>query len=56
MSIFHGKVSLSVNPCLPFDRVFCQSLLAVVPSLLGCDGDQVVVLSMDPIMSSQHKS
>ncbi len=27
---FHGKVSLSVNPCLPFDRALCQALLAAL--------------------------
>ncbi len=30
---FHGKVSLSVNPCLPFDRALCQVLLtALLPT------------------------
>ncbi len=27
---FHGKVSLMVSLCLPFDRVFCQALLAAL--------------------------
>ncbi len=27
---FHGKVSLTVNPCLPFDRALCQALLAAL--------------------------
>ncbi len=27
---FHGKVSLMVNPCLLFDRAFCQVLLAAL--------------------------
>ncbi len=26
----HGKVSLTVNPCLPFDRALCQALLAAL--------------------------
>ncbi len=32
---FHGKVSLSVNPCLPFDRALCQDLLAALLPTLG---------------------
>ncbi len=27
---FHGKVSLMVNLCLPFDRALCQALLAAL--------------------------
>ncbi len=27
---FHGKFSLTVNLCLPFDRAFCQALLAAL--------------------------
>ncbi len=27
---FHGKVSLTVNPCLSFDRALCQALLAAL--------------------------